>query len=110
MTKGVDESWLGSFTVGVQMRQASASQVHSTCQLTIPLSEERSSKMNKSIIVCAIVVCLFGAANMVWADWQRTPASDVDKEFISGNPGLQPGVPSPDNSCWMAAATSAKSA
>ena len=38
------------------------------------------------------------------ADWQRSPAPDIDKEFIPLLPGLQPGIPAMDNSCWMGAA------
>ena len=44
-------------------------------------------------------------SGMVSADWQRLPASDVDKEFISGNPGLAAGLPPTDNSCWIATAS-----
>jgi len=43
-------------------------------------------------------------SGMVSADWQRAPVPDIDKEFISLLPGLQPGIPTPDNSCWMGAA------
>ena len=45
------------------------------------------------------------AAVPLHADWQRTPASDVDKEFISGNEGLVIGEPPDDMSCWLAAAS-----
>ena len=48
---------------------------------------------------------VLAAAEPLQADWQRTPASDVDKEFISGNGGIAPGVPPSDMSCWMAAAS-----
>ena len=53
---------------------------------------------NVTLVLSLIFLC----ASPAFAVWQRDPASDVDKEFISGNPGLAPGVPSHDMSCWLA--------
>ncbi|AQQ70404.1 hypothetical protein SMSP2_00752 [Limihaloglobus sulfuriphilus] len=61
--------------------------------------------MKNSIISIVIVVLLLISAGTSRADWMRDPASDVDKEFISGNEGIAPGTPPTDNSCWMAAAS-----
>lgn len=61
--------------------------------------------MEKSNITHITAVIVLIAAGQVLAEWQRSPAPDVDKEFISGNPGLQPGLPAVDNSCWLAAAS-----
>lgn len=61
--------------------------------------------MKKLITICLAAAMVLAVAGRLQADWQKMdPAADVDKEFISGNPGLQPGVPTPDNSCWMATA------
>jgi len=62
--------------------------------------------MKKSIIICILAVMVLTAAGQLRADWQRSPASDVDKEFLSGNPGVTFGAPEheDDNSCWLAAA------
>ncbi len=55
---------------------------------------------------CYYLVVIFTLSTVsLWADWQKVPASDVDKEFISGNPGLANGVPGTDNSCWLATAS-----
>jgi hypothetical protein len=61
--------------------------------------------MKQLITICTVVVMVLAAAEPLQADWQRTPASDVDKEFISGNGGIAAGVPPSDMSCWMAAAS-----
>ena len=57
-----------------------------------------------TICMVAVIVMISGPA---LADWQRSPASDVDKEGTvngEGNDGLVPGVvAAPDNSCWIAA-------
>lgn len=63
--------------------------------------------MEKRITICLAAIMIFAAAGQLRADWQKmNPAPDVDKEFISGNPGVRPGVPAHvnDNSCWMATA------
>src|SRR5210317_2045679 len=59
------------------------------------------NKLIKILIIAGVLISFTSAQ----ADWQRSPASDVDKEFISGNPGIRNGVPPTDNSCWMAAAS-----
>ena len=56
--------------------------------------------MKKPLTICIAMIIILGAGAPVRADWQRSPAPDVDKEFISGNPGLQPGTPPQDRSCW----------
>jgi len=61
--------------------------------------------MRKLTTICLAATLLLTAAGPLRADWQRSPAPDVDKEFISGNPGLQPTTPVPDNSCWTATAS-----
>lgn len=60
--------------------------------------------MGNAIRICVALTILL-TVNPLWADWQRDPASDVDKEFISGNGGILPGVPGTDNTCWIAAAS-----
>lgn len=58
------------------------------------------------LIVAAAMALMCGTA---LADWQRSPASDVDKEGTAngeGNDNLIPGVvAAPDNSCWLATAS-----
>ncbi|OXU14839.1 DUF7901 domain-containing protein [Sedimentisphaera salicampi] len=54
-------------------------------------------------LIFTIIITVLAAS--VFADWQRDPASDVDKEFISGNEGIDTGTPPTDNSCWMASAS-----
>lgn len=61
--------------------------------------------MKKLITICLAAIIILAATEPLRADWQRSPAPDVDKEFISGNPGLQPGLLPQDNSCWMATAS-----
>ena len=57
--------------------------------------------MKKAVI---IILAIFTVST--FADWRRDPASDVDKEFLSGNEYLIIGVPpNPDNSCWLASAS-----
>jgi len=62
----------------------------------------------KLMTMCAVMAMLMIAA-AAQADWQRLPASDVDKERTvngEGNDGLVAGVvASPDNSCWLAASS-----
>jgi len=60
--------------------------------------------MNRTKILVLAVALALATAKPALAVWLRSSASDVDKKFISGNPGLQPGLPSPDKSCWLAAA------
>ncbi len=60
--------------------------------------------MNRAHLICTMLVFL-AVAHTAEGQWQRTPASDTDKEFISGDAGLQPGTPPQDRSCWMAAAS-----
>jgi hypothetical protein len=60
----------------------------------------------RTLIISTFISCvlLFSVGTAV-ADWQRDPACDADKEFISGHEGIAPGNPPVDNSCWMAAAS-----
>ena len=53
---------------------------------------------NYGLKICLTVAVFF--AGSAFADWQRSPASDVDKEFLWNS--VDP--PSPDNSCWIATA------
>ncbi len=59
-----------------------------------------------TICMVAVMAVICGTA---LADWQRLPASDVDKEGTAngeGNDGLVAGVvAAPDNSCWIATAS-----
>ncbi|MHC4446078.1 MAG: hypothetical protein ACYTA5_26085, partial [Planctomycetota bacterium] len=59
----------------------------------------------KNKLFYTILLFLVLSAGPLQADWQRTPASDVDKEFISGDEGLVIGLPPDDMSCWLAAAS-----
>ena len=59
----------------------------------------------KTHITIFLVIVTLAPAGTAQVNWQRSPASDVDKEFISLDPGLIPGVPSTDNSCWLATAS-----
>ena len=64
--------------------------------------------MKKSISIFTLAAVALAASGPVRAQWQKMdPAADVDKEFISGNPGVSAGVPAhaDDNSCWMATAS-----
>ena len=62
----------------------------------------------KLLTMCAVAVVMMVLCAPALADWQRSPASDVDKEGTAngeGNPGLAAGVPPVDNSCWIATAS-----
>lgn len=62
--------------------------------------------MKTKLMAMFLVAAMAAMCGSALADWQRSPASDVDKEFISGNDGLVAGVVPPiDNSCWMATAS-----
>lgn len=59
----------------------------------------------KNKLFFTFLLCLVLPAAPLQAAWQKMPAPDVDKEFISGNEGLVVCAPPQDNSCWMAAAS-----
>jgi len=63
----------------------------------------------KLLTIGAVAVVMMVLCAPALADWQRSPASDVDKEGTAngeGNDGLVAGVvAAPDNSCWLAASS-----
>ena len=63
----------------------------------------------KLMTIGAVAVVMMVLCSAALADWQRSPAPDVDKEGTAngeGNDGLVPGVvAAPDNSCWTATAS-----
>lgn len=62
--------------------------------------------MKTKLMAMCVVAAIVAMCGSALADWQRSPASDVDKEFISGNDGLVAAVvPPKDYSCWLATAS-----